>query len=532
MKILLGLSLCVLPVLGTQAQHARDFAEQQAKIDRLYQLLERSYTADIDLQKVTETAIKSALRELDPHSYYLTSDEIRQSNESLQGGFDGIGISYILESDTLVVTSLIKDGPAEKAGILPGDKLIRVDDSLVCGSSELTRRISRLLRGKKGTHVITQFMREGEGARTFEMDRAKIPVYTVPSWYMINDEIGYVKVIRFGAETSKDFRDAVKKLKKQGMKKLILDLQDNSGGYLNTAVDLCDEFLDKDRLIVFTEGKNSPRKEFYAKGGGIFEDGEVIMLVNENSASASEILSGAMQDHDRAVLVGRRTYGKGLVQNTFYFSDGSAIRLTTARYYTPSGRCIQKPYDEGTDKYFENLRNRMDSGELTSADSIKMQQDLQFSTGNKRLVYAAGGVMPDIFVPRDTLQERDSTLRSLNRKNVLYRYCVQYTNAHRKELMKTYNYSFTNFMETYTLPPGYTEGLESFSEKLDVPFRFDALQDWQANYVTYFTKAHMARMLWDNNEYQQCLNENDEVLKKAIELLTLKKTAIILENKQ
>ncbi|MGQ3015123.1 MAG: S41 family peptidase [Flavobacteriales bacterium] len=528
MKRLLGITVCAASVLGIQAQSSKEFADQQSKIDRLYQLLEKSYTTDIDLQKVTEAAIKASLKELDPHSYYLTADEIKQSNESLQGGFDGIGISYILESDTLVVTSLVKDGPAEKAGILPGDKLIQVDDSLVCGSDEKTRKISQLLRGKKGTRVITQFVREGEGTRTFEMDRDKIPVYTVPSWYMVNDEIGYVKIVRFGAETGKDFREALKKLKKQGMKKLIVDLQDNSGGYLNTAVDLCDEFLDKEKLIVFTEGKNSPRKDFFAKAGGIFEEGELVVLVNENSASASEILSGAMQDHDRAVLVGRRTYGKGLVQNTFYFSDGSAIRLTTARYFTPSGRCIQKPYDEGTEKYFETLRNRMDSGELTSADSIKMQKELQYATGNKRLVFAAGGVMPDIFVPRDTL-EKDSTLRSLNRKNVLYRHCVQYTNAHRRELMKHYEYSFANFLKDFALPEGYTASLENFSKKLDVPFSFGALNSRQANYVVHFTKANMARMLWDNNEYQQCLNEEDESVKKAIELLTLNKTAVILE---
>lgn len=532
MRRLLGITVCALSALSLHAQSPKEFSEQQAKIDRLYQLLERSYTTDIDLQKVTEAAIKASLKELDPHSYYLTADEIRQSNESLQGGFDGIGISYILESDTLVVTSLVKDGPAEKAGILPGDKLIQVGDSVVCGSDEKTKRISQLLRGKKGTRVVTHFLRDGEGPHIFEMDRDKIPVYTVPSWYMVTDDIGYVKIIRFGAETGKDVKDALKKLKKQGMKKLIVDLQDNSGGYLNTAVELCDEFLSKNQLIVFTEGKNSPRKDFFAKDGGMFEDGELVVLVNENSASASEILSGAMQDHDRGVLIGRRTYGKGLVQNTFYFSDGSAIRLTTARYFTPSGRCIQKPYDEGTEKYFESLRNRMDSGELTSADSIKMAKELQYNTGNKRPVYAAGGVMPDIFVARDTLLDRDSTLLALNRKNILYRHCVQYTNAHRKEILKSYDNDFKRFREEYTLPEGYVPSLEFFATKLNVPFVYNELNTLQRSYVTRFTKAHMARMLWDNNEYQQCLNENDDMLKKAIELLTLNKTAVILENKQ
>src|SRR5690606_13660190 len=274
--------------------------------------------------------------------YYLTASEVQQSNENLQGGFDGVGISYIMDEDTLIVTSLVRNGPAEKEGVLPGDKLIFIGDSLVCGDSKKTALISKMLRGKKNTMVQVKFLRKDEGILTFNIKRDKIPVYTVPSYYMIDDKIGYIKVTRFGAETAKDLNQAIKKLKKNGMQQLILDLQDNPGGYLNTAVNIVDEFLPKDKLITFIEGKNSPRKDYIASSKGEFEEGNLVVLVNENSASASEIVSGAVQDHDRGVIIGRRTYGKGLVQNTYMFSDSSAIRLTTARYFTPSGRCIQK----------------------------------------------------------------------------------------------------------------------------------------------------------------------------------------------
>lgn len=509
------------------AQTEKEFIAQQAKIDRLYTLLQKNYTDDINIRKVTEAAIVAALKELDPHSYYLTAAEVQQSNESLQGGFDGIGISYLMESDTLVVTSLVKNGPAEKEGVLPGDKLILIDDSLVAGNESRTKLISKMLRGKKNTSVNVQFLRVDEGLVTFKIKRDKIPVYTVPSFYMVDDKIGYVKVSRFGSETSRDLTNAIKKLKKQGMQKLILDLQDNPGGYLSAAVNMVDEFILKDKLIVYTSGKNSPRKDYMSSNRGEFEAGDLVVLVNENSASASEIVSGAVQDHDRGVVVGRRTYGKGLVQNTYLFSDSSAVRVTTARYFTPSGRCIQKPYDEGNDKYFDNLKKRLDSGELTTADSIKLNSDYAFKTANSRTVYGSGGVMPDVFIPRDSIY-KDSLIQKLNTKNILYRYAVKYTNNGRKDLMKTYDFDFSNFYKNFQLDTLNQNSLEAFAKKYEIEFEFDSLKSSEKQYIYTIIKSNIARLLWDNSEYYQCLNENDSVVLSAIEILKNEKVASIL----
>lgn len=511
------------------AQTEKDFQVQQAKIDRLYNLLQKNYSDDINLKKVTEAAIIASLKELDPHSYYLSASDVQQSNESLQGGFDGVGISYLIESDTLVVTSLVKNGPAEKEGVLPGDKLLYIDDSLVCGNTKNTGLISKMLRGKKNTNVLVRFLRYDEGIVEFKIKRDKIPVYTVPSYYMIDDKIGYVKVTRFGAETSKDLNNALKKLKKNGMQSLILDLQDNPGGYLSTAVNMVDEFFPKDKLITYTVGKNSPRKDYISSNRGEFENGSLVVLVNENSASASEIVSGAVQDHDRGVVMGRRTYGKGLVQNTYVFSDSSAIRLTTARYYTPSGRCIQKPYEDGVDSYFEKLKKRLDSGELTTADSIKLNNEFAYKTSKSRIVYGSGGVMPDIFIPRDTLY-KDSLILKINQKNILYRFAVQYTNKGRKEILKDFDYSFENFYKEFNLSEQHITDLETFAKKQEIEFVYNDLTISEKQYIYTFIKSNIARLIWDNSEFYQCINENDPVVNSAIEVLKSDKIASILEN--
>lgn len=527
-SIVLSLTLTILASGISSAQTDKEFQAQKAKIDRLFNLLQKNYTDDINIRKVTEAAIISSLKELDPHSYYLTAAEVQQSNESLQGGFDGVGISYIMEEDTLVVTSLVKNGPAEKEGVLPGDKLVYIDDSLVCGDSNRTALISKMLRGKKNTNVQVKLLRPEEGLITFNIKRDKIPVYTVPSYYMIDDKIGYVKVTRFGSETTKDLTQAIKKLKKNGMQNLILDLQDNPGGYLTTAVNMVDEFLSKDKLITYTEGKNSPRKDYVASNRGEFEEGNLVVLVNENSASASEIVSGAVQDHDRGVVIGRRTYGKGLVQNTYVFSDSSAIRLTTARYYTPSGRCIQKPYEDGVDSYFEKLKKRLDSGELTTADSIKLNSEFAFKTTKLRTVYGSGGVMPDIFIPRDSLY-KDSLIAQINKKNILYRFAVQYTNKGRKEILKQFDNSFDKYYTEFELNEAQIQDLENFAKKYKVEFSFNDLNISEKQYIYTLIKSNIARLIWDNSEFYQCLNENDPVIQSAIDVLKNDKIASILE---
>lgn len=527
-SIILSITFTLFVSGLTIAQTDKDFQAQKAKIDRLYNLLQKNYTDDINIRKVTEAAIIASLKELDPHSYYLTASEVQQSNENLQGGFDGVGISYIMDEDTLIVTSLVRNGPAEKEGVLPGDKLIFIGDSLVCGDSKKTALISKMLRGKKNTMVQVKFLRKDEGILTFNIKRDKIPVYTVPSYYMIDDKIGYIKVTRFGAETAKDLNQAIKKLKKNGMQQLILDLQDNPGGYLNTAVNIVDEFLPKDKLITFIEGKNSPRKDYIASSKGEFEEGNLVVLVNENSASASEIVSGAVQDHDRGVIIGRRTYGKGLVQNTYMFSDSSAIRLTTARYFTPSGRCIQKPYEDGVDSYFEKLKKRLDSGELTTADSIKLNSEYAYKTSNSRTVYGSGGVMPDIFVPRDSLY-KDSLINLINQKNILYRFAVQYTNKGRKEILKQFENSFEKYFKEFDLNESQIQDLEDFAKKYKVEFSYNDLNISEKQYIYTLIKSNIARLIWDNSEFYQCLNENDPMIKSAIEVLKTDKIASILE---
>jgi carboxyl-terminal processing protease len=410
-----------------------------------------AYVDTLNTKKMVEDAITGMLEKLDPHSNYMTPEEVKEMNEPLQGNFDGIGIQFNMLTDTLNVVQVIPGGPSEKVGITVGDKILYINDTLVAGVKFKNTDIMSRLRGKKGTTVNVKIQRNRNSELlTFSIVRDKIPIYSIDATYMINRETGYIKVNRFAATTYDEFIKAINTLQSEGMKNLILDLQGNGGGYLGTAIQLANEFLKRGSLIVYTEGTHQPRENQNANAGGQFEKGRLVLLVDESSASASEIVSGAIQDWDRGVIIGRRTFGKGLVQRPLMLPDGSMIRLTVARYYTPTGRSIQKHYENGNiDAYNRDLINRYNRGELLSADSIHFPDSLKYSTlVNRRTVYGGGGIMPDWFVPIDTTFNT-RLMRELISNGIVYKFVQRYLDDNRKTLnnkypdFNTYNTKFT-----------------------------------------------------------------------------------------
>ena len=475
------------------------------------------YVDKVDETKLVEDAIISMLEELDPHSTYSDPEEVKRLNEPLQGNFDGIGIQFNMATDTLFIIQPVSGGPSEKVGILAGDRIIEVNDTVIAGVKMSTEEVMRRLRGPKGSEVNVKIMRNGvKGLIPFTIKRDKIPVYSLDASYMVNEHIGYIRINRFAATTGEEFRDALHKLQKKGMKDLILDLQGNGGGYLNAAIELCDELLGKKELIVYTEGRRNPRSEFKAKGDGDFQEGRLVVLVDEYSASASEIVTGAIQDWDRGIVVGRRTFGKGLVQRPIDLPDGSMIRLTVARYYTPAGRCIQKPY-ENIELYNQDLIDRYNRGEMVSADSIHFPDSLKTRTLRLgRTVYGGGGIMPDYFIPLDTTMYTDYYL-DLRNKGAIVQENLKLIDRHRNEWIKKYK-TFDRFNRDFEI----TE--EMLSELVETGKNTGAKYD-EAQYLTALPliktqlKALIARDLWDMSEYFQVINELSDSMKKAIELL-------------
>lgn len=398
------------------------------------------YVDSVNEDKVVEDAIKGMLEQLDPHSSYTDAKETRELEEPLEGEFSGIGVQFNMKEDTLYVIQTIAGGPSERVGIRAGDRIVTVNDTSIAGRKMKNTDIMKRLRGKKGTRVTVQVKRGRQPELiTFHITRDKIPLYSVDACYMLDNITGYVLITRFGAKTHEEMLEAIAKLQKQGMKQLILDLGGNGGGYLNAAIDMSDEFLDRDQLIVYTQGSKVSRMDAKAKGLGRYKDLRLVVMVDQYSASASEIFTGAMQDWDRAVVVGRRTFGKGLVQRPFHFDDGSMMRLTVARYYTPAGRCIQKPYVRGNKKaYEEDLYNRSKEGEYYSLDSIHLNDSLRYTTlRNHRTIYGGGGIMPDVFVPADT-SEYTTYYRDMMAKGVIYQFAIDYVDRHRADVKKRF----------------------------------------------------------------------------------------------
>ena len=416
------------------------------KFGRVLSLIDSYYVDTVNTDRLVEDAIIGMLKELDPHSVYISKEEVKRMNEPLQGSFDGVGIQFNILDDTLIVVNPIPGGPSEKLGIKAGDRIVEVDGKNIAGIGLKNSDVIKMLRGEKGTTVNVKIQRRGsENLLDFTITRDKIPIYSLDAAYMVNKEIGYIKLNRFAATSIDEFNKAFSKLKQKGVKKLILDLRGNGGGYLNTAVNLADQFLPDGNMIVYTQGIHAPRYEEHATEKGVWEEGELVVLVDEGSASASEIVSGAIQDWDRGVIIGRRTFGKGLVQRPYILPDNSMIRLTVARYYTPSGRCIQKSYAKGVKDYSNDIINRYNHGELTNADSIHFPDSLKYKTLKlKRTVYGGGGIMPDIFVPLDTTKLPE-LYAGLIRKGIIYQFTVSYMDTHRDELKAKYK-SFNTFI--------------------------------------------------------------------------------------
>ena len=509
--------VCVCLALSLGAQNNKLFNSPSRKLQLAEFAIANLYVDEVDEDELVEDAIISMLKELDPHSTYSDPEEVRKLNEPLQGNFDGIGIQFNMATDTLFVIQPVSGGPSEKVGILAGDRIIEVNDTVIAGVKMSTEDVMRRLRGKRGTKVNVKIQRRGvKELLPFTITRDKIPVYSLDASYMVNDHIGYIRINRFAATTGKEFVDALHRLQKAGMKDLILDLQGNGGGYLNAAIELADQFLGRKELIVYTEGRRNPRAEFDAKGDGDFLNGRLVVLVDEFSASASEIVTGAIQDWDRGVVVGRRTFGKGLVQRPVDLPDGSMIRLTVARYYTPSGRCIQKPY-ESVEEYNRDLIDRYNRGEMLSADSIHFPDSLRYKTLRLgRTVYGGGGIMPDYFVPVDTTMYTDYYL-ALRDKGAIVQQNLKWVDAHRAEWLKRYK-DFRHFDREFEITPAMLEELKALGKTLGAEYKEEEYQA-ALPLIKAQLKALIARDLWDMSEYFQIINRLSASMNKAVELL-------------
>lgn len=416
------------------------------RIEQVDEYIEKNYVETPDYKRIGEKAISAMLAELDPHSTYIAAKDVQRTNEGLQANFEGVGIAFQIVDDTISVTEVIIGGPSEKVGLQIGDKLLTVDDTTATFKGVNNRFVFNHLRGKKGTQVRLSVKRNGiDQPLNFTIIRDKVPIYSVDTYFMLDDEVGYIRLARFARTSVSEVHNAINKLKKQGMKRLVFDLRGNGGGYLDIAVGVANQLLEAGRLVVYTEGLKSPRQNFFTRRGGSYTSGPLVVLVDEYSASASEIVSGAVQDWDRGIIVGRRTFGKGLVQRMFEIYDGAQIRLTTARYYTPSGRCIQKPYTDGTEAYHRELQHRYEHSELTNVDSISYPDSLKFFTAKGRTVYGGGGIMPDVFVPMDTLRLSDYFL-SLRSAGIFNTFALSFADNHRNDTLFA---DFDRFLVNY-----------------------------------------------------------------------------------
>ena len=519
------LPLCLFSFLPIKAQlivtDNRANAESQLRKLSIAEMAIKSlYVEEVDEQKLVEDAIRGMLEKLDPHSTYTTPKETKAMTEPLNGSFEGIGVQFNMVEDTLIVIQPVINGPSEKVGIVAGDRIVMVNDTAIAGVKMSKEEIMRRLRGPKGTIADLRIVRPGiKDLLTFKVKRDKIPVHTVDASYMLKPGVGYIRIGSFGATTYDEFKERMAQLKAEGMKDLVLDLQENGGGYLQAAADLAGEFLEPGDLIVYTEGRQVPRRDYKADRNGSFRQGRLVVLVDQFTASAAEIVTGAIQDQDRGLVVGRRTYGKGLVQRPIELLDGSMIRLTIAHYFTPSGRCIQKPYEKGDKKsYDKDLLNRLNSGELTNADSIHFADSLKFQTLKKqRTVYGGGGIMPDYFIPLDTTRYTRYH-RELAAKSVIIQQNLRYVDKNRKALKKQYP-DFAKFKAEFEIPQSLIDAIVKEGEKQNIKPKDDAEMQQTLPYLRLQMKALIARDLWDMNEYFSVFNEDSEAVKKALELL-------------
>ena len=502
------------PVLNSQALNENTF-----KIGRTLGLIEAFYVDTADVNALTEAAIVNMLRSLDPHSSYISAKDVKEMNEPLNGNFEGIGIQFNILHDTILVIEPIRNGPSEKVGIKAGDRIITINKEKVTGIKMTTAGVRSRLLGPKGTKVDVGIARKGDKEiYSFTITRDKIPINSLDAAYMLNSETGYIKLNKFAATTEKEFLDGLATLDGQNLKNMIIDLRGNPGGFMLAAVSLANHFLDGQKLVVYMQGRKTPRDDFKSNGKGLLTKTRVAILTDEGSASASEILAGAIQDWDRGIIVGRRTFGKGLVQNAFYLTDGSQIRLTIARYYTPTGRSIQSPYKDGYNKYMEDYIRRFSNGETRFADSIRFPDSLKYNTlVNKRRVYGGGGLMPDVFVSADTSYFTDY-YGNLLRKGIHGSFTLEYADKNRARILATYG-KFDDYKNKFQFTGDDIKWFIKMGE--DAGVKFDEKQ-WQVSkdQLLKVLKGWVANDIWQPTESYRILNEGDEVIEKALKILS------------
>ncbi len=487
----------------------------QQKMATFLNLLDNYYVEDANVDSLVEVGITEMLKHLDPHSVYMNAEEIKKANEPLEGNFEGVGIQFQIYQDTIIVVHVIQGGPSQKVGVQDGDKLIFVDTAKVAGVGINNDGVFKKLRGKKGTKVTIKIKRAGEPELlSFEIIRDKIPIFAIGAQYMATPDIGYVKLERFSATATEETQAAIDSLRKLGAKKIILDLTGNGGGYLNQAHALSDLFLSDGKLVVYSEGRSQPRIDLNATKDGDFEKGELVIMVDQNTASASEIVSGAVQDWDRGLIVGRRTYGKGLVQKGYTLPDMSVVRLTMAHYYTPSGRNIQKSYAKGIDKYHEDIEDRYESGELFDSSKVKVTDSTKYYTNNKRIVYGGGGITPDIFVGLDTTWS-SRFYGKLVRSGSFNQFVLDYVNNNRTILEKTYP-TLQSYIKNFQVDTTFLNKFYAFAKAKKV--EPDSAENYTRSIPTIQNqlKGLIAQDLWDGSAYYQITNEQNPIYVRAL----------------
>lgn len=520
LPLYIGIALALGVLIGSQVGGGLGSAPSgaQSGLSKMKQVLgyiQNDYVDEVDTDKMVDEAIGTMLEKLDPHTVYIPMEELKLMEGQLKGNFEGIGVEFNIFNDTIHVITALAGGPSEKLGIRAGDKIISVDEENVAGIGITNRQVVSKLRGDKGSKVKVEIYRKGEKELiTYEIKRGVIPQYSLDVAYMATPEIGYIKISRFAATTYIEFKTALDKLKEQGMTKLILDLTGNPGGYMDKAIEIADEFLPDNQLIVYTQGKDSKYNESHiSRRKGAFESNALVIMIDEGSASASEIVAGAMQDHDRALIVGRRSYGKGLVQRPMSLVDGSELRLTISRYYTPSGRSIQKPYNGKDEVYHDDFNNRFENGEVFSADSIVFDDSLRFETDNGRSVFGGGGIVPDVFVPLDTTGN-SAYLNRLFTSNTMAEFALDYSQNHKAELEKIGKEKFINEFEVSS---SLLMDLKKVAEKNGV--RFDEKQFIVSKtMIKIYLKSYIGRGVWDNEAFYPIFNLQNEIYQKALTL--------------
>ncbi len=498
-------------------QNGQIYAQPESKVDQLLQLMQNVYVESINVDSITDEVMTEFVQRLDPHSSYIPKKDLELVNSELSGSFSGIGVQFNIQQDTVRIVAVIAGGPSEGVGVLAGDKIIEVNDSTFVGKGINNEKVMHTLRGEKGTEVKIGVLRAGTAETLYyTITRGDIPVHSVDAKFIIGDKIGFVRVNKFGENTYNEFISALAELKAKGATSYIVDLRENSGGFMDQAIKMANEFLDRGDGIVYAEGRAYPRYDAKANGAGRFKDVPLVVLIDNFSASASEIFAGAMQDNDRATIIGRRSFGKGLVQQQMPFADGSAVRLTVARYYTPSGRCIQKPYKLGEQEdYQKDLLERFEHGEFFSADSIQIQDSTVYYTKSGKIVHGGGGIMPDIFVGRDTTLNTPYYNRIVNMAYT-YQFAYRYTDAHRKELNK---YKDWQSLEKHLLQANWMPELVQFCKEKGIEPNEEQLAKSRP-LLTRLVNAYIVRNILGDEGFFPLFERDDEITKKAVETLT------------